>query len=407
MAFNREESIEIKNNCKLKLHNLKNKILIIGSIADFGGREVEVKNIIVALSKAYDVRLFSTVPITEHSMAISGLNCRWTSLHKELYHSNFFLKALSLFSKKWNKSDLPSYLLVSNKISKVFFDFNTANKQILNKQIDSVQAVVFCGVLTNGFLKEIMNYCLQTNKPFILRITGTIVEIPFDIRDILAQIFSIVVHSFSNATIFKNNNLINFNIIDQTTLLEKSLLKIQISKNKNLTYGYIGRFSNEKGIVELLESFEKLNKKLIICGDGPLLETVNFYCENNSFLENVGKIPSNQIADFFKKIDVLIIPSFEESGPLVGIEALAAGKLIVSTKVGAMMDRLYNTNNQFWFDIDNTTSLIETLVEIENLDIDLRIAIRKELRELYRHKYSQNVIAQQYLNVVDNCFLNR
>lgn len=383
---------------------MKKKILIVGSIADFGGREVEVKNIVEAVSKIYDVKLMSTIPMTEKSMAVHSINCQWTTIQKELYNSNVLLKGLSFLSKKLNRSNLPSYLLVNNKISNVFFNFSKKNLQILKKEIASVDVVLFCGILTSGFLKEIISYSLESNKPFVLRTTGTIKSVPEQIKDLLSDISLILVHSHSNAIILRDVTFKNVRILDQTTLEEESLIDLAIHKSDQLTFGYIGRFSNEKGIVELLEIFKKQTKILIVAGNGPLLEEVKERCVDNSTLEYIGEISTNKIAEFFNRIDVLIIPSFEESGPLVGIEAMAAGKIIVSTKVGAMEDRLGQTANQFWFDINDAKSLLRVISIIENLNKDTVVTIREELRAVYKTKYSQKEIAKNYLDQLDTVF---
>lgn len=382
--------------------NFKKKILIVGSIADFGGREVEVKNIIDALVKDFDVRLFSTVPITKKSMAIKDSSYKWTSVHKELYKSNLLLKGLALLNKKWNKSALPSYLLVSNKISSVFFNFNAANLRILKKQIDSVETILFCGVFTNGYLKEIISYCLELNKPLMLRITGTITDIPKDIKALLPKITFIIVHSNSNAHVLRSLNLKNVRIIDQTTLAEKSLMEITINKSNEIVFGYIGRFSSEKGIIELLDIFETLDKRLIVAGNGPLLAEIKASCANSLFIEYIGEIPTNRLVEFFDKVDVLIIPSFEETGPLVGIEAMAAGKLIFSTRVGAMLERLENTGNNFWFDIDNRESFIQLIEELKQKSPEEIKKIREANRTKYLEYYSVTTIARKYLDTFQN-----
>jgi glycosyltransferase involved in cell wall biosynthesis len=385
--------------------NLKKKILIVGSIADFGGREIEVKNIITAISKVHDVKLLSTVPMTEHSVAINGLNCQWTTIYKELYYSNFSLKAFSLFTKIWNRSKLPAYFLVSNKINNVLFNFRKKNKCILKKEIDLVDVVLFCGIFTSGFLEEIATYTLKSNKAFLLRTTGTITDIPEKIKELLPTFSLIMVHSNSNVNVLKDVTVDNVRIVDQTTLIEDGLLVLPIEKSDNITYGYIGRFSKEKGIIELLNIFKELDKKLVIAGNGPLINEVENLCKECSFLNYMGELSSNGIVDFFNKIDVLIIPSLEESGPLVGVEAMAAGKLIVSTKVGAMMDRLENCPNQFWFDISDKSSLLKRISEIENLDKDTMVANREALRVLFKSKYSQETIADDYLKSIEDSVL--
>lgn len=381
---------------------MRNKVLVIGSIADFGGREVEVGNIMEALSGKYDLVMFSTVPITKKSMAFSKQNYLWSSLHKELYNSSFLLKVLSLLNKKWNRSNLPAYLLVSNKISIRFLNFDKKNKQILKKQVASVDVVLFCGVFTNGYFKELISYCSDFKKPFLMRTTGTISEIPEDIKESLSGINTILVHSHSNEVVLKNRFFNNIKLIDQTTLVEKDLMDLEINKSSQLVFGYIGRFSQEKGIVELLEFFNKLEEKMIIAGTGPLLMNVKLICDNAVNLDYIGEFLPNKVVNFFKKIDVLIIPSYEEAGPLVGIEAMAAGKIIFSTKVGAMEERLKNTKNDFWFDIQKEDSFLELIEKLKQKSCEEIKEIRKVNRLKYLEMYSKDTIKNQYLAVIEN-----
>jgi len=381
-------------------------VLIIGSIGDFGGREVEVKNIIKALSPIYSVKLFSTFPMTEKSIVFNDVNCQWTTLHKKLNNSNIILKGLSHLSKIINKSNLPSYFLVDNKISRLLFDFDNKNLKIIQKELNNVDAVLFCGTLTSGFLKEITQYCVNSNKPILFRTTGNIIVIPEHLKKTLSKITSIIVHSKFNSLNLLNFAAGNIKIIDQTTLQENDLLKLPLESNGDFKFGYLGRFSPEKGIMELLDSFQQFNKKLVIGGSGPLLKEVKQKCIESPFLQYEGEIAANQISEFFNKIDGLIIPSFEEAGPLVGIEAMAAGKIILSTKVGAMMERLEQTPNQFWFDINDQDSLLNEVSTIEHKNQDQILNIRKQVRDRYIKQYSEKKIAASYLNLFEEAFQN-
>ena len=383
--------------------NIKKKILIVGPFVDFGGREIEVRNIIISLYQKYDLKLISTALMSKKSVAINGLDTPWTTIHKEIYNSNFLLKGISFINKIWNKSNLPSYFLVSNKVSNTFFKIGQRTVPILKKEIDSVDVILFCGTLTSGFLKDIMDYCLELNKPFIIRTTGKIEFIPEEMKILLRQICVVLVHSASNALALKEVTVTNVKIVDQTTLVEKSLLGIPIKKMDILTFGFIGRFSVEKGILELLKTFKSLNSNLIIAGSGPLLPEVMGLLSKN--IVCIGEIDTNVIASFYDKIDVLVLPSLEEAGPLVGIEAMAAGKLILSTQVGAMPERLKDTKNDFWFNLEKEKSLEEGVIKIENLDKEEVIAIKMELREKYNRNYSINKICKTYLEIVDGALV--
>lgn len=169
-----------------------------------------------------------------------------------------------------------------------------------------------------------------------------------------------------------------------------------------MIYGYLGRFSKEKGILELLANFKEKERQLHIAGSGPLVHEVKNLCENNVNFNFLGALLPSELASFFSKIDVLIIPSHEESGPLVGVEAMAAGKIILSTRVGAMMDRTNNTQNQFWFDINDKQSLLTSLEAIETLNGERLISIRKELRKKYIDNYSKSKVESEYLRLIEN-----
>lgn len=378
------------------------KIILIGSISDFGGREVEVNTLIHILKKDYKVNLFSTIKMTKKTFSLKDAKIEWSTVNGKLLKLNFFIRISAWLTKKKSNSNLPLDCFISNKISNRLFDLNKLCLRVIKKEIDNVDLVLFCGVFTNGFFKEIVEYCSDQNKIILFRTTGTVSEIPESLKGTLQKISKIIVHSEGNSQVFIRNNFKNIKIIDQTTLLENDLLHIEIRNSQDLIYGYLGRFSKEKGILELLTNFQESDRKILIAGDGPFVDEVIDMCENNVNYNFLGALLPTEVASFFSKIDVLIIPSHEESGPLVAIEAMAAGKIILSTRVGAMMDRLSNTQNQFWFDINDKHSLLTSLEAIETLNSDHLLSIREELRKKYIDNYSKNKIGSEYLHLIEN-----
>lgn len=382
---------------------MKKKILIFGLIDDFGGREIEVKNIIVALSQKYDVRVVSLLLMTKNSVAVNNLNCNATNIYKELYDSSLILKGLSRFSKIYNNSKLPSYSQIENSLSRKLFNLFNKKVTLLEKEIDESDAILYCGILDLHLLNNVLNYCKKVNKPIILRTTGEIHRVDKLLENSLSIASSILVHSINNTKILNEITPENIKVIDQTTLLETELLKIPIDIKKQLVFGYIGRFSKEKGVVELLNVFKNNDLQIIVAGSGDLeMDVLDLIEDKNNFL---GELSPEKLDLFFKKIDILIIPSHEESGPLVAIEAMAAGKLIFSTKVGAMMERLSITENDFWFDINNEKSFLELLRRLKNINAEEIKSIREKNRKVYLENYSINELSNKYLSIFDNLFV--
>jgi glycosyltransferase involved in cell wall biosynthesis len=80
---------------------------------------------------------------------------------------------------------------------------------------------------------------------------------------------------------------------------------------------------------------------------------------------------------------------------------MAAGKLIFSTKVGAMVERLYKTENDFWFDINKEQSFLQLLERLKNIEPEEIKAIREINRKFYLESYSIEKISNEYLSVFD------
>ncbi len=104
--------------------------------------------------------------------------------------------------------------------------------------------------------------------------------------------------------------------------------------------GHVGRFSNEKNHLLLLDIFEQVQKidkntKLILVGEGPLKNQIINKIDSLNLQNHVimcGVLPN--VNEIMQAMDFFILPSTFEGMPLVGVEAQAAGlPVLVSDKV--------------------------------------------------------------------------
>ena len=112
---------------------------------------------------------------------------------------------------------------------------------------------------------------------------------------------------------------------------------------------YVGRFEPLKGLDRLLEAVTHLRdyriRLVIIGGDGPeTTETINLMQLSQKWgiqdtVTFEGRIAQENLPPYYSAADVLVVPSHYESFGLVGLESLACGTPVVSTKVG-VLDRL-------------------------------------------------------------------
>ena len=114
---------------------------------------------------------------------------------------------------------------------------------------------------------------------------------------------------------------------------------------------FVGRLEKNKGIDLLLETASKLkaqilNFKMIIVGSGPLKENLKFKIKNLKLQDNVllhgYAKDSHEIAELLNKSKILVMPSYNEGGPRVVVEAMACGVPVLATPVGIVSDLLKN-----------------------------------------------------------------
>lgn len=384
---------------------MRKKVLILGPIGDFGGREVEANIIARALEQDFDVCILSTGYMTSDSFALKNLKkTKWGAVPQKIVAKNPIIFFLSFLSRIVNKGKLKNYAYLNNLISKKLFDLDKLYQNEIKKKLNESDLVMLCVQLTSKFFPEIVLFCDEKKIPCLVRTTGTIRDVSELDFSCLKKVDLFIHHSEANADNLNKQINLPYTIIDQCALNENQLLALQVKTNSDLRFGYLGRLSEEKGILLIANFFSNSSLPFIIAGDGNQKEELLEIISDKPNCKFLGSLKNENLALFFDEIDVLIIPSYEESGPLVGLEAMAAGKIIISTKVGAMEERLDGLRS-FWFQIENIQTLELVVRQVISLSESERVILSNSLKERYLCQYSFQAISEKY-RIVTKRFIN-
>jgi L-malate glycosyltransferase len=106
--------------------------------------------------------------------------------------------------------------------------------------------------------------------------------------------------------------------------------KLEDIKRDDKLILYVGRLTKNKRVEIIFELAKKMpDYRFIIIGDGPLKNSVNL--PNLKFL---GKKQNEELPLYYNKAGYSIFPSMIENMPLVGLEAMACGSIVISSTKG-------------------------------------------------------------------------
>lgn len=136
--------------------------------------------------------------------------------------------------------------------------------------------------------------------------------------------------------------------------IPSAYIDLDIFKPMNLPKEYdlifIGRLEKNKGLGLLLEAVKvllttyNLQPTILIVGDGPLRKKLELQATRYKLQAKFHKWAkdSREIAELLNRSKILIMPSYNEGGPRVVVEALACGVPVLATLVGIVPDLLKN-----------------------------------------------------------------
>lgn len=136
------------------------------------------------------------------------------------------------------------------------------------------------------------------------------------------------------------------------------------------TIGSLGRFVEKKGFDVFINSLKLLKKrgisfKAYLAGDGPLINELQTFAQEaelNDWIDWCGWIDDKE--DFFKKLDLFVLPSRHEPFGLVLIEALAHGRPSISTMSEGPTEILNNDENGILVPIDDPEAITNALEQL-------------------------------------------
>ena len=229
------------------------------------------------------------------------------------------------------------------------------------------------GHVLRGYFDPIRTQIFRETERALARYTTRLIAVGPEVRDDLVELGVAPAEQFS--VIRLGIDLESRVLGDESQRAEyRALFGVPADR---YVVGWIGRMTAIKRVGDILLAFKALRDRgveatLVLVGDGPDREAIEQRAYELGIVRDVLFVGyQRDVAPYYALFDTLILPSGNEGTPVVAIEALAARRPVVATRVGGVPDVVDDGEDGFLTPvgaIDELASALERLAR----DPDLR-----------------------------------
>lgn len=166
---------------------------------------------------------------------------------------------------------------------------------------------------------------------------------------------------------------------------------------------YFGRLSREKGIINLITAFAKLDKGILyIAGEGPERQEVENVIKDNKLEKRVkllGFLNKDEMKETIKNCKFVVVPSiWYENCPYSIIETLCTGKPVIGADIGGIPELVKHNKNGLIYKYDDVDDLATKMNKLFN-DEKLVKKFGQQAKEIAKVQYSKEKYYKKIINI--------
>lgn len=163
-------------------------------------------------------------------------------------------------------------------------------------------------------------------------------------------------------------------------------------KNSEDFYVVFSRFVPYKRIDLAIEACKKLNKKLVVIGDGEQREYLKSISGDQTIF--TGRISDEEVKDYLQRCKAMIFSAEEDFG-IVPLEAQACGRPVIAYRKGGALETVVDGETGIFFRNQTVEDVVEAIENFEKMEFNTDI--------IYNHamKFSKGRFKKEIIEVIN------
>jgi glycosyltransferase involved in cell wall biosynthesis len=224
----------------------------------------------------------------------------------------------------------------------------------------------FHGHVLRGYFNPVTTFLFRTLERLLARVSTTLIAVSPEVRDDLVRLG---VAPASKFAVIRLGIELDERVGADSSVRAETRRVLGIAPDAFLV-GWVGRMTGVKRTPDVVRALQRLvaegvDAYLCLVGDGPDRDELERLAHELGVIKRCLFLGyQDEVARFYEAIDALILPSVNEGTPVSVIEALAARRPAVATRVGGVSDVVDEGMDGFLVDVGDVDALAERLAEL-------------------------------------------
>jgi len=170
------------------------------------------------------------------------------------------------------------------------------------------------------------------------------------------------------------------------------------TKPRDDFYLTVTRLVDYKRVDVIVQAMNKLQKPLVVIGDGPARKSLEAMVSQGAPIQFLGKADHEVVADHMARCRAFVFAATEDFG-IAPVEAMAAGAPVIAYAKGGVTETVVEGKTGLFFEQPTAYSLMEAVKQFESGADQFQPEVSRARAE----SFDQTVFDRQYSRWVDRC----
>ncbi len=188
----------------------------------------------------------------------------------------------------------------------------------------------------------------------------------------------------------------------------------EISTKDKKTILFAGTICATKGCEDLAEACKLLHEQnpsldfivKFVGKTGSFSKKLQQKYSNQCWFQIIGKVKREELMKMYGEADVVCFPSWWENMPMVCLEAMLCGSVVIGSNSGGMSEIIENGKSGFLLSPKQPQDWADKILEVFNMDSKDRKLITQAAQQRIKTTFDTKVIIPQMLQYYNNIIIN-